>query len=105
VTFGPPLGVREEQPNPVWPVTRTELLPGSALLLYTDGLLDAYRQVDSVTSVGLDELQEVTSGALAGGERLDDLLEAVVARAPMQAADDTALLVLSVDHPSAEPVR
>jgi serine phosphatase RsbU (regulator of sigma subunit) len=105
VTFGPPLGVREEQPNPAWPVTRTELLPGSALLLYTDGLLDAYRQVDSMTSVGLDELQEVTTGALAVGERLDDLLEAVVARAPMQAADDTALLLLSVDHRLAEPDR
>jgi serine phosphatase RsbU (regulator of sigma subunit) len=105
VTFGPPLGVRDEQPDPVWPVTRTDLAPGSALLLYTDGLLDAYRQVDSQTSVGLDELLEVTCGALSTGERLDDLLEAVVARAPIQAADDTALLVLSVDHPTAEPGR
>jgi serine phosphatase RsbU (regulator of sigma subunit) len=105
VTFGPPLGIREEEPNPAWPVTRTDLAPGSALLLYTDGLLDAYRQVDNLTSVGLDELLEVTTGALSAGERLDDLLEALVARAPVQAADDTALLVLSLDHPSAEPDR
>jgi serine phosphatase RsbU (regulator of sigma subunit) len=103
VTFGPPLGIRDEQPHSGWPITRTELVPGSALLLYTDGLLDAYRQVDSLTSVGLDELLEVTTKALAAGEWLQDLLETIVAEAPMQAVDDTAVVVLSVDHPSAVP--
>ena len=103
VTFGPPLGIRDEQPHSGWPITRTELVPGSALLLYTDGLLDAYRQVDSLTSVGLDELLEVTTKALTAGEWLQDLLETIVTEAPMQAVDDTALVVLSVDHPSAVP--
>jgi len=103
VTFGPPLGIRDEQPHSGWPITRTELVPGSALLLYTDGLLDAYRQVDSLTSVGLDELLEVTTKALTAGERLQDLLETIVTEAPMQAVDDTALVVLSVDHPSTVP--
>jgi serine phosphatase RsbU (regulator of sigma subunit) len=103
VTFGPPLGIRDEQSQPGWPVTTTELAAGSSLFLYTDGLLDAYRQVDSLTSVGLDELLEVTTAALTAGDRLQDLLESVVAKAPMQAVDDTALVVLSVDHPSAEP--
>jgi serine phosphatase RsbU (regulator of sigma subunit) len=103
VTFGPPLGIRNEQPHSGWPITRTELVPGSALLLYTDGLLDAYRQVDSLTSVGLDELLEVTTKALTAGEWLQDLLETIVTEAPMQAVDDTALVVLSVDHPSAVP--
>jgi serine phosphatase RsbU (regulator of sigma subunit) len=100
VAFGPPLGIRDDQPNRGWPVTKTELTPGSALVLYTDGLLDAYRQVDSLTSVGLDELLEVTTAALASGEALDDLLQTVVARAPMQAADDTALVVLRVREPA-----
>ena len=103
VPFGPPLGIRDEQPHSGWPITRTELVPGSALLLYTDGLLDAYRQVDSLTSVGLDELLEVTTKALTAGEWLQDLLETIVTEAPMQAVDDTALVVLSVDHPSAVP--
>ena len=103
VTFGPPLGIRDEQSHSGWPITRTELVPGSALLLYTDGLLDAYRQVDSLTSVGLDELLEVTTKALTAGEWLQDLLETIVTEAPMQAVDDTALVVLSVDHPSAVP--
>jgi serine phosphatase RsbU (regulator of sigma subunit) len=102
VTFGPPLGIRDEQVHPGWPVTRAQLTPGSALLLYTDGLLDAYRQAHSRTSVGLDELLEVTSRALAGGGRLQDLLETLVARAPVQAADDTALLVLTVGQPALE---
>jgi serine phosphatase RsbU (regulator of sigma subunit) len=99
VTFGPPLGIRDEHPGHEWPVTRTELTPGAGLLLYTDGLLDAYRQVDSLASVGLDELLAVTNTALAEGNRLQDLLETVVAQAPLQAADDTALVVLCADHP------
>jgi len=96
VSFGPPLGVRDEHPPPSWPVTETRLAPGAALLLYTDGLLDAYRQIDSLSSVGLDELLAVTSAALASGDDLDDLLETIVARAPLQASDDTALVVLRV---------
>ena len=70
------------------------------MLLYTDGLLDAYRQVDSRTSVGLDELLEIATGALADGESLDELLETIVARAPIQAVDDTALVVLRVGGPT-----
>lgn len=96
VTFGPPLGIRDDQPERSWPVTRSHLPPGSALVLYTDGLLDAYRQVGSLTSVGLDELLAVTAAALGTAGALDDLLETVVAQAPMQAADDTALVVLRV---------
>jgi serine phosphatase RsbU (regulator of sigma subunit) len=104
VSFGPPLGVRDEHPAPSWPVTETQLTPGSALILYTDGLLDAYRQVDSVTSVGLDELLEVTSAALASGDALDELLETIVAKAPLRATDDTALVVLRVrDESGGEP--
>ncbi|MDX6373097.1 MAG: hypothetical protein QOD98_2085 [Nocardioidaceae bacterium] len=96
VAFGPPLGIRDEQPPREWPVTHTQLAPGSALVLYTDGLLDAYRQVDSLTSVGLDELLKIATDALAGEESLDDLLETIVGRAPRRAADDTALVVLRV---------
>ena len=103
VAFGPPLGVRDEQPRPLWPVTETKLDPGAALLLYTDGLLDAYRKVDSLTSVGLDELLEVTSTALAAGDGLEDLLETIIAKAPMQASDDTALVVLSVGEKALAP--
>jgi serine phosphatase RsbU (regulator of sigma subunit) len=80
-------------------------VPGAALILYTDGLLDAYRQVDSLTSVGLDELLEVATAALAEEDTLDDLLETIVARAPMRAVDDTALVVLRVGQKVVEPAR
>jgi len=96
VSFGPPLGIRDEEAHPGWPVTHAQLTPRSSLVLYTDGLLDAYRQVDSLTSVGLDELVAVTTDALVAGESLEQLLATVVGRAPMQAADDSAMVVLSV---------
>ena len=88
---------------PDWPVTTTRLKSGSSLLLYTDGLLDAYRQVESLTSVGLDELLATATGALADGDALDDLLETIVARAPVRAVDDTALVVLQVGEAAEEP--
>jgi serine phosphatase RsbU (regulator of sigma subunit) len=97
VAFGPPLGIRDDDAaRPTWPVTRAELAPGSSLVLYTDGLLDAYRQVESVTSVGLDELLAVITEALRSGESLEELLATVVGRAPTQVVDDTAMVVLSV---------
>lgn len=100
VAFGPPLGIREESAPPSWPVTWTDLPPGGSLVLYTDGLLDAYRQVDSRTSVGLDELLAITSEALRVGEPIETLLATVVGRAPLQGADDTAMVVLSVGETS-----
>ena len=103
VAFGPPLGIRDDQPQRDWPVTRIQMEPGTALVLYTDGLLDAYRQVDSLTSVGLDELLEIAAGALAEGESLDDLLDTLVGRAPALVVDDTALVVLRVGEPDVEP--
>jgi len=100
VSYGPPLGIRDEDARPGWPVTRGVLGPGASLVLYTDGLLDAYRQVDSVSSVGLDELLAVTTDALREGGSLDELLATVVERAPTQAVDDTAMVVLSVAGPT-----
>ncbi|HRD62908.1 MAG TPA: SpoIIE family protein phosphatase [Nocardioides sp.] len=96
VTFGPPLGIREVDARPGWPVTRSELAPGSALLLYTDGLLDAYRTVRSRSSVGLEELLEAATAAFASAESPDELLASIVERAPTQVVDDTAMVVLSV---------
>ena len=100
VSYGPPLGIRDEDARPGWPVTRGVLGPGASLVLYTDGLLDAYRQVDSVSSVGLDELLAVTTDALREGGSLEELLATVVERAPTQAVDDTAMVVLSVAGPT-----
>ena len=43
VVVEPPLGIREDPVRLDWPVTRTQLEPGDAVMLYTDGLLDAFR--------------------------------------------------------------
>lgn len=96
VEFGPALGLRDDPPAEGWPLTRAVLEPGHALVLYTDGLLDAYRQPSSPSSVGLDELLAVTASAVGQGKRLDDLLDVVVDDAPTMVVDDTALLVLEV---------
>jgi serine phosphatase RsbU (regulator of sigma subunit) len=103
VAVGPPLGVRDEGAEipGEWPVTSAQLPPGSSLLLYTDGLLDAYRRPENQTSVGLDELLEVARTALSSGQPVESLISTVVGNAPVRAADDTALVVLTVeDAPS-----
>jgi serine phosphatase RsbU (regulator of sigma subunit) len=100
VAVGPPLGVPDDVTDARWPVTRTQLSPGSSLVLYTDGLLEAYRRPDSLTSVGLDELLEVATAALSTGEPVEGLISTVVGQAPARAADDTALVVLTVGDPS-----
>jgi serine phosphatase RsbU (regulator of sigma subunit) len=100
VSFGPPLGIRDEDGHPGWPVTRIDVNGGSSLVLYTDGLLDAYREVDSLASVGLDELLEVTTAALSDGQPMEQLLATVIGRAPVRATDDTAMVVLTVGERS-----
>jgi serine phosphatase RsbU (regulator of sigma subunit) len=100
VAVGPPLGVRDEESESGWPVTRTQLSPGSSLVLYTDGLLEAYRRPESLTSVGLDELLEVATAALSSGEPVEELISTIVGQAPARAADDTALVVLTVGDPT-----
>jgi serine phosphatase RsbU (regulator of sigma subunit) len=97
VGFGPPLGIHVDgEDQSEFPVTRATLAPGASLVLYTDGLLDAYRQVDDLGSVGLDELVAVATEALAEGATPAQLLTTLVHRAPTQAVDDTALVVLTV---------
>jgi hypothetical protein len=50
--------------------------------------------------VGLDELLDVATAALSAGEPAEQLLTTVVGAAPAPAADDTALVVLTVGDPS-----
>jgi serine phosphatase RsbU (regulator of sigma subunit) len=99
VAVGPPLGVRDDETEERWPVTHTRLTPGSSLVLYTDGLLEAYRRPEIQSSVGLDELLDVATAALSSGDPVEQLLTLVVGHAPARAADDTALVVLTVGDP------
>ena len=74
---GPPLGHRGTHrcergagPTPAAGRSRARCCrPGASLILYTDGLLDAYRVPANGSSLGVDELLEATSEAVAPGER------------------------------------
>jgi serine phosphatase RsbU (regulator of sigma subunit) len=94
VVVEPPLGIDAELPD--WPVTRTQLDPGAAVMLYTDGLLDAFRTVSDDGSIGLDELRAEVAAGLHAGQPAAEMVGRLVGAAPDQAADDTALVVLTV---------
>ncbi len=103
VAIGPPLGV---EGTPAchrvacggWPVTRSHLRPSASLMLYTDGLLDAYRTGRS-TSVGVDELVTATQTLVRAGGSPASWIPALVSQAPTRSADDTAVVVLTAGTP------
>lgn len=90
---GPPLGVRAGE---VWRESTLQVEPGSALILYTDGMLredDGSDSSDSADAVaaGLQRLlAAVGSGPVTGPDQLADRLAGLVADPP---AEDTVLLV------------
>jgi serine phosphatase RsbU (regulator of sigma subunit) len=90
VEVGPPLGVRLDESGNEWLVTRSQLNAGSSVLIYTDGLLDAYRSSTS-SDIGLDGLRST-----AEGQAPDTLIETVIGAAPNRAADDTAMVLLTI---------
>jgi hypothetical protein len=102
VEVGPPLGV--EAPGAVaaaryatsgWPETKASLDPGSSLILYTDGLLDAYAALSDDSSLGIDELVgAVTRCALDGGA-VASWIPSIVGTAPNESVDDTAVVVIT----------
>lgn len=96
VVVEPPLGIRDQHDRPDWPLTRTQLDPGSAVMLYTDGLLDAFRTVGDAGSIGLEELRDEVESGLRAGQPASEMVGRLVGAALDQAADDTALVVLTV---------
>jgi signal transduction histidine kinase/DNA-binding response OmpR family regulator len=89
--LGPPIGALSDV---TYPTLETTLEPGSRLLLYTDGLVEDRRHgIDS----GLAEL----SGDIAKpAEHVEDLLDALLAKAARQTRrDDIALLALQATEP------
>jgi signal transduction histidine kinase/DNA-binding response OmpR family regulator len=102
--LGPPVGALAEAEYP----TRTSrLAPGSRLLLFTDGLVEDRR-------VGIDSgLNELTADVAKPVDHIEDLLDALVAKAARRSRrDDIALLALQATEPRefvlrvpAEPTR
>jgi serine phosphatase RsbU (regulator of sigma subunit) len=101
--IGPPLGVegitgaaRRWPESGGWPVTTARFGAGTTLILYTDGLLDAYRLPANRASLGTDELLEATRAALGSGGEVGDWLATIVAAAPTRSVDDTAVVALTL---------
>jgi serine phosphatase RsbU (regulator of sigma subunit) len=96
VRIGPPLGVAVPGAAHFrWPGTRLPLPPGASVLLYTDGLLDAYSVDPGADSLGIDELVAAVDKCLGEGAEAQAWLPALVGRAPREALDDTAAVVLT----------
>jgi serine phosphatase RsbU (regulator of sigma subunit) len=100
---GPPLGYETLAAGPGrwaatggWPVTHARLEPATTLLLYTDGLLEAYRTSSNCGSVGIDELVAATAAAARAGAPASTWIPSLVGGAPARSADDTAVVVLTL---------
>ncbi|GIE80265.1 hypothetical protein Aph02nite_62150 [Actinoplanes philippinensis] len=89
--LGPPIGALGDV---TFPTRETELTAGTRLLLYTDGLIEDRRQ-------GIDTgLAELTADVAKPTEHVDDLLDALLAKAAGQIRrDDIALVALEVTEP------
>ncbi|MEP7019100.1 MAG: SpoIIE family protein phosphatase [Pseudonocardiales bacterium] len=107
VRVGPPLGV--EAPGAAaasgvtdWPETEAALDPGSSLILYTDGLLDAYAKLVDDVDLGIGELVDAVTNCAADGGAAPSWIPTLVGSAPNQSVDDTAVVVITT-RPSPEP--
>jgi serine phosphatase RsbU (regulator of sigma subunit) len=97
LTVGPPLGVNLPGARHFrWPGTRVELPAGSSLLLYTDGLLDAYCGDANAADLGITELVDEVRHCMKGGRSAERWLPVLVGNAPREAVDDTAAVVLTL---------
>jgi serine phosphatase RsbU (regulator of sigma subunit) len=101
VRVGPPLGV--EVPGVAaadgtaasWPETSASLVPGSSLILYTDGLLDAYAKLVDDLDLGIGRLIDAVTTCAADDAPVASWIPSIVAGAPNQSVDDTAVVVIT----------
>lgn len=99
VAVGPPIGLVGATPGPdPWPATRLTVPPGASLVLYTDGLLEAYTVDRASGGLGIGELVAAVQRHLGGAsaDTVPAALAALVGSAPHESVDDTAAVVLSV---------
>lgn len=104
VVVGPPLGVERVAPfrsgvgGSLWPATVTPLPTDSSLVLYTDGLLECYRDPADRASLGVEELLRAASLSLGRGA-VSTWIPTLLGKAPRTSADDTAVVVLTLKQP------
>ncbi|SHG11819.1 Response regulator receiver domain-containing protein [Jatrophihabitans endophyticus] len=97
VAVGVPLGVRAANvPDRGWQETRVPLPAGASVLLYTDGLLDAFTTDHTLGSIGVDELVTAVRARPVDATSAQDWIAALLAAAPRVPIDDTAVVVLTI---------
>jgi len=94
-TYGVVLGA---EPDARLVDTTVVLRPGDCVLLYTDGLTDAYAPALTLDPADVESLLAATSGAGAEGIA-DHIYGAVLDLSPSEPRDDIALLVLRIGEP------
>ncbi|MDT4894678.1 MAG: hypothetical protein QOE97_3713 [Pseudonocardiales bacterium] len=105
VAVGPPLGVDPPAGSPAgtstpWPETEVAFVHGASLVMYTDGLLDAYVRASDDTSLGLEELVDAVTRCAADGTSVDSWIAELVGTAPNRSLDDTAVVVVTIRPPT-----
>ena len=76
-------------------MTEHTLEPGSSLLLYSDGLLEAYQADPADESLGIDALVAAMADATRTQAPPSSWIAGLVAGAPRESVDDTAAVVLT----------
>jgi serine phosphatase RsbU (regulator of sigma subunit) len=100
LTVGPPLGVGlPEGAVGTWVANRLDVVPGMSVLLYTDGLLDAYAVDERSNSLGIAELVAAVQTCMRSGGPARTWISSLVGGAPRDSIDDTAVVVLTVEGP------
>lgn len=101
VEVGPPLGVEApgaiaaSRRDPGWPETRASLDPGSSLILYTDGLMDAYAKLVDDQDLGIGELVDAVTSCASDGGTVSTWIPSLVRNAPNHSVDDIAVVVIT----------
>ncbi|MDT4916288.1 MAG: hypothetical protein QOH89_988, partial [Pseudonocardiales bacterium] len=95
---GPPLGVELPPEGARWADNTLPMPPGSSILLYTDGLLDAYSVDAGSNTLGIGELVDAVRQCLHADDAVPNWISRLVGNAPRQSVDDTAVVLVSVEH-------
>ena len=92
---GAPLGVYPRADQAAWPETTVDVPAGASLVLYSDGLLDAYADGRLSDSLGINELVEAVGQRVRTGQPATSWISALITGAPRDSDDDTAAVVLT----------